>query len=504
MIKYEKCVFLVVIVLFFMVCVYSILNETFSLENDGLQFGYEIVGENYLKFEESVGVINDNLFLISDMNIDELITKINSNGNLSVYNVEGMLVETGKIKTGDRLVIDFTDERLEYKISIVGEITGDGVIDNNDVIALSRYLLIENIFDDEYLYACDIDFNGVINVNDVIKLFRYLDGKYIINIDKNYGKDVLGISFDEQSGEMYLNSTENELVLSYNIYPSTAINKNVIWSSSDDNVATVNSDGVVIAKNLGSVDIIATTEDGGYNATYKLSVKEKVIIVITASQGVRMNDWLKEFTSLKNNTYSIKNKTLKYIYESGSGFDFQIGEGTDLAIEFINNNFKLYKDYVEVSVFFTMTGNSVRLSTCDEIVESDEYESIAYNYNEAVNSMKIGGYKIDGYVVSHAPLQSKHANASNKHIVYSTDSRACDAGYRSGWKYYLSNEKIKMVLEDYPQLTFVDNFSNFIIVSDSENRKFTWLRDYTTTDALHWDESTTIDYMTVLFNEVGM
>ena len=91
-------------------------------------------------------------------------------------------------------------------------------------------------------------------------------------------------------------------------------------------------------------------------------------------------------------------------------------------------------------MFFTLTGNSVKTSTCDEITTSTLYNTYATNYNTAVNSVKKEGYNVKGFIVSHSPLQSKHPNASNYSIVYSTNEKACSRGYRSGWKYYLSNE----------------------------------------------------------------
>lgn len=60
--------------------------------------------------------------------------------------------------------------------------------------------------------------------------------------------------------------------LSTTISPKDATNKEVVWTTSDPNVATVNSDGVVTAISEGTATITATTVDGGKTATSQVTV----------------------------------------------------------------------------------------------------------------------------------------------------------------------------------------------------------------------------------------
>lgn len=60
--------------------------------------------------------------------------------------------------------------------------------------------------------------------------------------------------------------------LTATVSPSNATNKNVAWSSSDTDVATVSSDGTVTAVGVGSTVITATTEAGGLKATCSVTV----------------------------------------------------------------------------------------------------------------------------------------------------------------------------------------------------------------------------------------
>ena len=103
-------------------------------------------------------------------------------------------------------------------------------------------------------------------------------------------------------------------------------------------------------------------------------------------------------------------------------------------------------------------------------------------------------------------------------------------GYRSAWKYWLSNQKMKKTLNENT-LTFIDNYSNFVTlnkesitdnglnINDIINGKvtydieelaptFTWHKDYNTdtknNDYLHWDEPTTKTYMQLAFDTAGV
>lgn len=68
--------------------------------------------------------------------------------------------------------------------------------------------------------------------------------------------------------------------LNYIISPLNATNKNVVWSSENEELATVDQNGLVTALREGSVSIVATTVDGDFTATSTISIvseREEVI-----------------------------------------------------------------------------------------------------------------------------------------------------------------------------------------------------------------------------------
>ena len=99
------------------------------------------------------------------------------------------------------------------------------------------------------------------------------DFTFKINIDS--GKiisNVTGITLNETSKELDIIDT---FQLIATIEPANATNTNIIWSSSNEEVATVNQKGLVTAKSIGETTITATTEEGNFTASATITVKMK-------------------------------------------------------------------------------------------------------------------------------------------------------------------------------------------------------------------------------------
>ena len=90
-------------------------------------------------------------------------------------------------------------------------------------------------------------------------------------VDASAEIPVTGIELNNSTVSVEEGST---VTLLETVKPSTATNKNVIWSSANKDVATVNG-GVVTAKKKGTTTITVTTEDGGKTASCEVTVNEK-------------------------------------------------------------------------------------------------------------------------------------------------------------------------------------------------------------------------------------
>ena len=97
--------------------------------------------------------------------------------------------------------------------------------------------------------------------------------KLSITINESATISVTGVSLDQSA----LTITEGDTVpLTATVEPSNATNKGVTWSSSAENVATVDANGNVTAVGAGTATITVTTEDGSFTAKCTVTVREDV------------------------------------------------------------------------------------------------------------------------------------------------------------------------------------------------------------------------------------
>lgn len=83
-------------------------------------------------------------------------------------------------------------------------------------------------------------------------------------------KDVVGVELDCQYKRI---EAGKEFQLTAIITPSDATNTNVLWTSSDSEVASVDATGKVTARSAGTAVITVTTEQNGYTAACKVVVR---------------------------------------------------------------------------------------------------------------------------------------------------------------------------------------------------------------------------------------
>ena len=85
---------------------------------------------------------------------------------------------------------------------------------------------------------------------------------------------VKSISLDKESMELIEGDSAN---LTATIGPDDATDKRITWNSSDKSIATVSSEGSVVAVRSGTVTITATTNDGGLTAECNLTVIKRAV-----------------------------------------------------------------------------------------------------------------------------------------------------------------------------------------------------------------------------------
>ena len=92
---------------------------------------------------------------------------------------------------------------------------------------------------------------------------------------------VTGITLNKNTLSLLIGSTET---LSATIAPDNADDKSVSWSSSNSSIASVDANGKVTAKAVGTATITVTTTDGGKTASCSVSVSPIAVTGITLNK----------------------------------------------------------------------------------------------------------------------------------------------------------------------------------------------------------------------------
>ena len=312
---------------------------------------------------------------------------------------------------------------------------------------------------------------------------------------------VTSVSLNKTSAEIYLNNSTGFSV-SATVSPSNATNKNITWSSSNSNIASVNN-GYITAHNPGTATITVKTVDGNKQASINVVVKKKVIVIIGASQVTRMV-WYKNSYSSSKYKYNVDNGTLVYVNESGTGINWQNSTGISRAKSIIGK-YNSYKNYTYFYVFFPLSGNTIQYFSCDEISSTNStIRKFASGYNTSIQSIKNSGYNVKGYVVSMHPVRVSQ-RGNNTKIVTNEDNNSCTKSYRSNYKYYKFNIAMKNIVKS----SYSNNLKYepiFVQIMDTKHGKkvnFSYKITYNTTDGMHWDSNTTRTYVDIMLGYIS-
>lgn len=152
-------------------------------ENDKLKVYYkEELLEEYEFSEEylNINTTKDDTNKIltrqeHDTTVEALLTKIDTSGTITVKDKDSKeeLDKTNIIKTGDTVEIALEEKTEIYTISVLGDINGDGKIDNGDVALLYNNLKGKKTFEKYQTFAGDIINDSSIKINDVARLYRF-------------------------------------------------------------------------------------------------------------------------------------------------------------------------------------------------------------------------------------------------------------------------------------------------------------------------------------------
>jgi len=97
------------------------------------------------------------------------------------------------------------------------------------------------------------------------------DGGFVAECEVTVNVSVTGVTLNEESLILQANTTTSEPLIA-TIEPENATNKNIIWTSDNEEIATIDENGFITTLTVGGATITVTTEDGEFTDTCTLVV----------------------------------------------------------------------------------------------------------------------------------------------------------------------------------------------------------------------------------------
>ncbi len=289
---------------------------------------------------------------------------------------------------------------------------------------------------------------------------------------------VTGISMKKETAEVYAGE---KLTLKAEALPSNANDKELEWTSSDRNILTVSSSGVVTGKKAGIATVTVKTAEGGFSAKCIVTVKQHVEEIkldkkeITLIRGKETDitvTVLPANATDKSYTIVSSDPTVATVDERGHIVSLKCGV-TQITVTSKENN---KSATCSVSVVMPVTGVALNINELTMFVH-DETVLKATITPEDAHDKKIIWTSSDDKIASVDENGKITALKSGSAVITATTH---DGGFTAECKVTtlqkaeginLSNESLFIIRGEIATLTAQ------VVPEDSYDKSFTWLSD---------------------------
>ena len=175
--------------------------------------------------------------------VEELLSKIESEKELKILNSNNDELKRGdnvysgcKLTAGDNI----------YEIIVLGDVTGDGLIQIGDVAAIYNHYKGNRLLNDNLVESGKLTGNTAVNIGDVAKLYNYYRGKKALSY---YNQNMIDVDKTVDLANSYYNSSDSN-TLGTNIIDKLNTNYN-------------NGDQVVVTRE-GKIELAIKKNDKCY------------------------------------------------------------------------------------------------------------------------------------------------------------------------------------------------------------------------------------------------
>ncbi len=213
---------------------------------------------------------------------------------------------------------------------------------------------------------------------------------------------VTGVSLDNT---LLLISVGESRKLSATVKPSGATNKEVSWTSNNESVATVDSNGNVKGLKEGSATITVTTKDGSKSATCKVTVSKPVSTI--AVTGVSLNK-----TSLSLTVGG--SQSLSATVSPSNASDKSVSwKSSDTSVATVDGSGNVKAVKAGTATITVTTKDGSKTATC-KVTVTAAAPTVSIVLDQTSITIATGStYKLNATV---------HGDVSNKNVIWSTNS----------------------------------------------------------------------------------
>ena len=226
--------------------------------------------------------------VLPEETMNKSVTWTSSNPEIAGVDETGIVTA---LKTGETVITAKTDDTgltVECRIQVVTPVKGIRIKADSTEIIKGESLQMTAVFDpqdadnqnvtwsssDESVAA--VDETGLVTAivcGTAVITAKAEDGGFLDDLEIEVINPAQNITLNQTELNLYVDETER---LTAVLYPEDATNKDLVWTSSDESVATVDENGNVKALGHGTAVITVVTSDGKTGASCVVNVKVKV------------------------------------------------------------------------------------------------------------------------------------------------------------------------------------------------------------------------------------
>ena len=361
-------------------------NSIGLLEGESIQVSAKVIPENSTNNTLSWSSNNTNIATVSN---GLIVGKSEGNTTIIVSTSNGIRKEISVNISKKK--VETEPENTEILLKNIKINVGNLTLEEGNTTQINAILEPSNATNKDIVWVSSNPNIASINQNGTITAIKEgtttitvsslanseINDSIVLTVKKN-STAVTSVRINEQNLKVK-KGTESRLTVT--VLPSTAVNKNVIWTSSNTNIATIDSNGIITAKNIGTTNITATSaENNTIKATCTITVEPVDVSNIAVSNtNISIKTGESATISITVQPSNAENKTVTWTSSNtniatvdNNGKITGISKGTTTITVKSNSNPSIYKTInVEITKNITLETFMSSLDRMSKQVEKD-------------------------------------------------------------------------------------------------------------------------------------